>query len=457
MPKFESATELLNPGETALVVFTKGRHLTDKRDGTGSTGWWKINPQHKVDSVIVYRRMSDDQTDNDLYVGKPDSIEGPREDGRYLVRLQNFKFAGRAIVNWRKFAATHTQALRYVSRPMIEPPSATDRLADNAVVMKKPGDINRNDQQILRLTKERGTDHQARVWVLKCLQCLNIYGSNSTDAWERKCPACQKGNAGLDVPVDRDGENWTREEHIIAFQLYSRIPFGTIHMRNPKVIELAALLGRKVGSASLKLANFSRLDPVHQSRDIRGLEHGSKGEEQVWKEFKERPEALAFESARLLAKQLGQEIEEVAEIDTSDLPPPGIEREALVRLRVNQSFFRQRVLSAYGFRCCVTGLTNRRLLVASHIIPWAEDATHRLNPRNGLCLNPIHDRAFDQKLMWVEPGFTIRLSSKLCEATRDSKQTVDWLMSFDGKPLLLPRHFQPDPNFLAQHAKRRKP
>jgi putative restriction endonuclease len=45
------------------------------------------------------------------------------------------------------------------------------------------------------------------------------------------------------------------------------------------------MLGRKIGSASLKLANFARLDPVLQARDIRGLEHGSKGEVEVWREF----------------------------------------------------------------------------------------------------------------------------------------------------------------------------
>jgi putative restriction endonuclease len=133
-----------------------------------------------------------------------------------------------------------------------------------------------------------------------------------------------------------------------------------------------------------------------------------------------------------------------------------VEREALVKLRVNQAFFRQRVLSAYDFRCCVTGLMSRPLLVASHIVPWAEDAANRLNARNGLCLNALHDRAFDRGLMWIEPSFVIRLSPKLLETTKESKQTVDWLLSFDGKKLLLPAGFQPDSQLLAKHASRRK-
>jgi putative restriction endonuclease len=320
--------------------------------------------------------------------------------------------------------------------------------------VERPGDVNRNHQQLIRISAQPGTDSNARVWVLKCRLCGNIYGCNSTDAWERKCPNCQKGKSGLDIPTERDGEDWSREEHVIAFHLYNKIEFGKIHMRNPEVIELAAMLGRKVGSASRKLANFARLDPVLQARDIRGLEHGSKGEVEVWREFEERPEVLVFESTRLLAERLGNEVEEVADIKESDLPPPGLEREALVNLRVNQNFFRNRVLSAYQFRCCVTGLSHRSLLTASHIIPWAEDAKNRLNPRNGLCLNALHDRAFDKRLMWIDSDFRVRFSQELHRVRDDSKQSLDWFLSFEGKQLLLPARFQPDSKLLSQHAAR---
>src|SRR5258706_15671392 len=105
-------------------------------------------------------------------------------------------------------------------------------------------------------------------------------------------------------------DNWSRDEHILAFNLYSQIPFGTIHTRNPKIQELAQLLGRSVGSVSRKLANFARLDPFLQRRGIRGLEHGAKGEEEVWNEFAKNPEALAFESQRLLAQREAKSIEE---------------------------------------------------------------------------------------------------------------------------------------------------
>jgi putative restriction endonuclease len=250
--------------------------------------------------------------------------------------------------------------------------------------------------------------------------------------------------------------NWTREQHIIAFNVYCQIPFGQIDEDTPAVQRLAKLVGRSVGAASRKLANFARLDPALKQRGIKGLTHGAKGEEEVWNEFAKDPERLALESERLVAVRLGKTLEATSEIETDDLPEAGVEREALVKLRVKQSFFRRRVLSAYSFRCCVTGLTNRQLLVASHIVPWAHDAANRLNPRNGLSLNALHDKVFDRHLMWIDDNFFVRLSPKLRESNAASKQTVDWLMSFDGKPLLLPVNFHPDPVLIAQHASRCK-
>jgi putative restriction endonuclease len=320
--------------------------------------------------------------------------------------------------------------------------------------MKETGNINANQQELLRKTNKSGTDAKSYVWVLRCRLCGQIYGCNNTDAWERKCPKCQKGTAGLAIPSERDGQNWTHEEHTIAFNLYNRIPFGQIHMRNPEVIELAAMLGRKVGSVSLKLSNFARLDPALQARGIKGMRHGAKGEEEIWQEFAKNPEKFAFESEQLLADRLGQPIEEVADVDTDDLPAAGLEREATVRVRVNQSFFRSRILSAYNFRCCVTGLTIQPLLTASHIIPWAEDEKTRLNPKNGLCLNALHDRAFDRHLMWIEDGFVIRFSPQLHKISKDQTETTRWLTSFEGSRLLLPKKFAPDPEFLKRHVER---
>lgn len=245
--------------------------------------------------------------------------------------------------------------------------------------------------------------------------------------------------------------NWTREEHILAFELYNEIPFGQIDQDTPAIQTLAKLIGRSAGAVSYKLANMARLDPVLQARGIKGMPHGAKGEAEIWAEFADHPEELALESARLLALRLGKTLEEVAEIETDDLPKAGIERDAVVRIRVNQNFFRRRILSAYDFRCCVTGLATRSLLTASHIVPWADDSVNRLNPRNGLCLNALHDRAFDRHLMWIESDFTVRFAPHLRKAPAVNRESVDWLTRFEGQKLLLPKAFSPAGEFLAKH------
>jgi hypothetical protein len=60
-----------------------------------------------------------------------------------------------------------------------------------------PGYVNRNNQRVLEATNKKGTDHGQYIYVLYCLRCTNIYGANGSDIFQRKCPKCQQGAAGL--------------------------------------------------------------------------------------------------------------------------------------------------------------------------------------------------------------------------------------------------------------------
>jgi len=240
--------------------------------------------------------------------------------------------------------------------------------------------------------------------------------------------------------------DWTREELIVAFNLYCKIPFGKIHIRNPLVIELAKAIGRTPSAVSWKLANFARLDPALKQRNIAGAKHGAHGEVEVWEEFNNNWELLAFESERMLEKITGREAEgiELARF------PEGKTREAIVRTRVNQGFFRAAVLAAYGMRCCITGLSIPELLNASHIVPWAVDIKNRTNPRNGLCLNAIHDRAFDCGLLTVATDLTVKLSPKVKAKSADVAVT-ELLCRYEGVSVKVPRRFSPDTAYLRFH------
>ena len=244
--------------------------------------------------------------------------------------------------------------------------------------------------------------------------------------------------------------NWTREELIVTFNLYCKITFGRIHIRNPLIIGLANSIGRTPSAVSWKLANFARLDPTLKMRNIAGATHGAQAEVDIWKEFNENWEKLAFESERLVEKMTGHS-PEVA--DATQKFPEGRTRESLVRTRINQGFFRTAVLAAYGTRCCITGLSISQLLNASHIVPWAIDLKNRTNPRNGLCLNAIHDRAFDCGLLTVLPDLKVKISPRVKRSTSD-KALQEFLFRFENAPITPPRRFAPDETFLQYHNER---
>lgn len=244
--------------------------------------------------------------------------------------------------------------------------------------------------------------------------------------------------------------DWSRDELILAFNLYCKTPFGRIHNRNPEIISLAKNLRRTSSAVSWKLANFARLDPSLSLRSIKGAAHGGKLEISIWNEFSGDWEKLGYESELLLAKLTGKRIEEIADIDGETLPPEGKEREAIVRLRVNQNFFRSSVLAAYGCKCCISGIRSPELLTASHIVPWSFDKKNRLNPRNGLCLSALHDRAFDRGLLTILPNLTVSIASELKKA-RKNLATQQFFLQYDGTKITLPDRFVPDLELIRFH------
>ena len=59
------------------------------------------------------------------------------------------------------------------------------------------GYVNRNDQEVIRPTGIRGTDHGQYVYVLRCRTCSHEYGANGSDIFLRRCPKHDGGATGL--------------------------------------------------------------------------------------------------------------------------------------------------------------------------------------------------------------------------------------------------------------------
>jgi predicted restriction endonuclease len=205
--------------------------------------------------------------------------------------------------------------------------------------------------------------------------------------------------------------NWARDELIVAFNLYCKIPFGRIHKSNPEI---------------------------------------SKKDKQIWDEFHKNWERLAFESQQVLGKLIeedGKEYSREIVLHDSDIPT---EVQRTTRVRLVQSFFREAVLSSYNFSCAVCKLNLPSMLNASHIVPWSVDKIRRADPTNGLAFCVFHDRAFDRGLMTIDKYFRVVLSQKVKVMDAPKLHRVGFL-EIEGKGIILPEKFAPDQTALAYH------
>ena len=96
-----------------------------------------------------------------------------------------------------------------------------------------------------------------------------------------------------------------------------------------------------------------------------------------------------------------------------------------MKVRVNQSVFRRRLLASFGNRCCITGMTGDKFLIASHIKPWvtyvSDCAWHWTNPDKWLCLNAFHNREFDRGIITLDDSCRVELSPDIERYVDDVK------------------------------------
>jgi len=249
----------------------------------------------------------------------------------------------------------------------------------------------------------------------------------------------------------RYGAPWTRDELVLALYLYCQIPFAQTKASNPEVVKLAHTIHRSPASVARKLGNFGAFDPILAKQGITGLTHVSKADAAIWNEFSCDWGRLVAYSQQLLA-EIDEQHQPIAaeEFIVSRLPiDAGATRTVTVRL--SQAFFRRSVLASYGAICCMCGIDQPTLLVASHIIPWAINEVARPDPCNGLCLCALHDRAFDCGMVMVHPSdLTLHFKDKLLSSTNPAVRL--YLASLENQRIRLPSRFMPNPEYLAWHA-----
>ena len=257
--------------------------------------------------------------------------------------------------------------------------------------------------------------------------------------------------------------DWSREQLLVAFDLYCRLPFGKFHHRNPEIIRWAHLIGRTPSALAMKLSNIASLDPKITQSGRRGLRSASASDRAMWQEMNTDWGEFATEMERALdvigGPGLNHDDDDAYETRAPLLPGGmpempatfvGESRQVKTLARVGQPFFRRCVLSAYSSKCCISGLALPSLLVASHITPWKDDPGNRLNPRNGLCLSVLHDKAFDLGLIHLTDDFEVRLTKRSALGKADAFAQSS-IAAYEGRQIALPGKFAPDIEFIRKH------
>jgi putative restriction endonuclease len=235
--------------------------------------------------------------------------------------------------------------------------------------------------------------------------------------------------------------NWSEHEVQAALALYLVTDFGRFHTRNPDVIALARQIGRTPGSVALKLANLAALD---DSLPQKGMANASATDRRVWQAFLQVPDAVIAAYAQQVAPPAPPGMAESA----AAFDHLGRVRQAMAPQRVGQDLFRRMVLTGYGGRCALTGVDDARLLNASHIVGWADSPEHRMRPTNGICLNALHDRAFDRHLITFDEAWQMIIAPHVpAAARRQLERGVKGVLQ-------MPARFLPDAGLMAQHRAR---
>ncbi len=110
-----------------------------------------------------------------------------------------------------------------------------------------------------------------------------------------------------------------------------------------------------------------------------------------------------------------------------------------------QRAFADAVKANYGYRCAVTGIATSEFLVASHIVPWSEDTTIRLDPANGICLSLLVDRAFETGALIIDDDLVLHVDTR---RIGDDDALLAQFAPYEGLSLRSPTKHAPKPEYL---------
>ena len=232
----------------------------------------------------------------------------------------------------------------------------------------------------------------------------------------------------------------------MIIDLYSRTPIPNIRNDNPEIVELCDLLNRNGYSRTVsgirnKMENLKSVDDDYTSNGRVGRTNMSKELRSRWLNYCETGFVDLDDDVNRARSMIG--FIPIPE----PTPSPGIPG------RQGQDRFRRRVLAAYDNSCCISGIRIGGLLEACHIKPYnvcVEEgrSDQAMDVRNGLCMNRLHHRAFDQGLFGIDEDFHIILSPSLDVPADDT-----YFLPYEGMKVKGPRFSIISKEYLEYHRK----
>ena len=120
---------------------------------------------------------------------------------------------------------------------------------------------------------------------------------------------------------------------------------------------------------------------------------------------------------------------------------------AEINIRIGQSKFRKNVLSNFYNKCALTGISEKDLLVASHIIPWSTNKKVRGDVTNGIALYCEIDKLFDQGYISFSKNFGVIVTSKFGSLSEELRNKIEPLRNLSLKQ----SQIKPNQEYLEYH------
>jgi len=246
---------------------------------------------------------------------------------------------------------------------------------------------------------------------------------------------------------------WSREETLFALHLMLKVPFCKVHGRNEEIIVASELLGsRTPDSVKMKVFNLFSCLPEPVRGNPVGLVRASKMDEEIVAEYLRDPERIMIESTKVAAQYYSRGGKIFPYVKDA-LSLASTENVAWLAEGISRTLFREKLLSTYDSRCCVTGLANEDFLSAIHIKSWGHsDHAERIASSNGLLLNSLHNKAFGEGLITVTDDRQVLLSPRI-RGVFPKSDTEDFFEAYENKAIRVPSSDVDAPNsaFLKWH------